>query len=153
MKIATARRIATATAIGTLSVGTAFATTQPGAAGALPPEHQAGEVTYLSGGIGLQEALAITHVAKDYPLELVFVQKAGERNQYLADMPVTIKDQQGKVVFEGRSEGPYFLARLPEGHYVISTNWEDWSFSRKVSVGKQPQRVVFEWRRTPAKSA
>jgi hypothetical protein len=152
MKLGKASRIAAAT-LGTLSAGTAFATTQPSVSGALPPEHRIGEITFVTGGIGLQEALAIAHAAKHYPLELVFVQKAGKRDEYLADVPVTIKDSLGDVVFHGRSEGPYFLASLPQGRYVVSAQWGNTAFTRVVEIGKLTQRVVFEWKNAPGTSA
>ena len=60
-------------------------------------------------------------------------------------MPVRITDDKGKVVFEGQSAGPYFLARLPKGKYVVSTRWDAWSFSREVRIGGERQRVVFAW--------
>jgi len=152
MKLGKASRIAAAT-LGTLSVGTAFATTQPSPSRALPPEHRIGEITYVTGGIGLQEALAMAHAAKHYPLELVFLHKAGKRDEYLADVPVTIKDSRGDLVFEGHSEGPYFLASLPKGHYVVSTQWGSTALTRRVEIGSLTQRVVFEWKNAPDTSA
>ena len=143
----------TATTFALLAATTAFAAAQSSAPASIPPEHRAGEVTYVSGGIGHDEALAMKRAARDYPLEVVFVQKSGTHQQYLADMPVVIKDAHGKVVFEGRSEGPYFLARLPEGRYRVSTHWNSWSFSRPVNVGAKPQSVVFEWKQAPSKSS
>ena len=111
----------------------------------LPAIHHQGEITYLSGGIGHDEALAMKHAAGSYPLELVFVQRDGKKEDYLADMPVRIVDAKGAVVFEGRSEGPYFLAQLPKGRYTVSAKWDAWSFSRHVTVGKEHERVVFAW--------
>ena len=64
------------------------------------------------------------------PLELVFVERCGRKESLLADMPVRIVDEQGKVVFEGQSKGPYFHARLPKGRYTVSTRWDAWSSSR-----------------------
>jgi hypothetical protein len=81
----------------------------------------------------------------DYPLELVFVERRGRRERPLADMPVRIVDAGGKVVFEGRSHGPCLLARLPKGRYTVSTRWDAWACSRPVTLGAQPQRVVFAW--------
>jgi hypothetical protein len=60
-------------------------------------------------------------------------------------MPVRILDAQGKVVFEGRSKGPSFLARLPKGRYMVSTQWDAWCPSRLVRIGEQLQRIVFAW--------
>ncbi len=111
----------------------------------LPQARKAGEVTYLTGGKEESEALALKRAASRFPLELVFVEKSGKRERYLADMPVRITDAEGRVVFDGLSTGPYFLARLPKGRYVVSTRWDAWSFSRPVKIGGERQRVVFAW--------
>ena len=79
------------------------------------------------------------------PLEVVFVERNGRKQEYLADMPVRIVDDKGKVVFEGTSKGPHFVAQLPKGRYTVSTRWDAWSFSRPVTIGKARQRVVFAW--------
>jgi len=58
------------------------------------------------------------------PLELVFVERYGRKENLLADMPVRIVDEHGKVVYEGQSKGPYFHAKLPRGRYTVSTRWD-----------------------------
>jgi hypothetical protein len=128
-----------------LLAAAASATPLAPAYGELPAIHREGEITYLSGGIGHDEAQAMKRAAGQYPLELVFVQRDGKKENYLADMPVRIVDAKGAVVFEGVSDGPYFLAQLPTGSYTVSTKWDAWSFSRHVNVGKMHERVVFAW--------
>lgn len=152
MRLANASRTIM-TVFAALSATTVLAAAHDSTKGAIPEEHRAGEVAYVSGGIGHEEALAMQHAAKGYPLELVFVQKVGKRNEYLAEMPVEITDVHHKVIFKGMSDGPYFLARLPEGRYVVSTHWGQWSFSRHVTVGKQTERVVFEWSKTAVRNS
>jgi len=83
--------------------------------------------------------------AREFALELVFVEKLGRRERPLSDMPVRITDAHGRVVFDGQSKGPCFLARLPRGRYTVSTRWDALSFSRPVSIAGDGQRVVFAW--------
>jgi len=128
-----------------LAATAATAAVPPRYAENLPEPRKAGPVTYITGGTETGEANAIKRAAQNFPLELVFVEKVGRREQPLADMPVRITDEKGKVVFEGASEGPYFIARLPKGKYTVSTRWDAWSFSREVKIGGQRQRVVFAW--------
>ena len=111
----------------------------------LPPQHRSGIVTYRTGGVDRDEAIALKRAADEYPLEVVFVQREGRREQLLPDMPVRITDEHGKVVFDARTMGPYFLARLPKGRYTISTRWDAWAFQRPVTIGSERQRVVFAW--------
>ena len=128
-----------------LAATAATAAIPPRYAENLPEPRKAGPVTYITGGQEEHEANAIKRAAQEYPLELVFVEKVGRREKPLAEMPVRITDDKGKVVFEGQSEGPYFIARLPKGKYTVSTRWDAWSFSREVKIGGERQRVVFAW--------
>jgi hypothetical protein len=128
-----------------LAATAATAAIPPRYAENLPEPRKAGPVTYITGGTETGEANAIKRAAQDFPLELVFVEKVGKREKPLAEMPVRITDEKGKVVFEGQAEGPYFIARLPKGKYIVSTRWDAWSFSREVKIGAQRQRVVFAW--------
>ena len=73
----------------------------------------------------------------------------GPSKRDLYDNPVVIRDDQGKVVFAGRTDGPYFLARLPAGHYTVSTHWDSWTFTKPVTIGPDRSRVVFEWKKLP----
>jgi hypothetical protein len=130
----------------TFSAATAFASIPPAYLKHLPPEQEAGSVAYITGGTNPAEAESVKRAAQDYPLELVFEQEGAKGEKMLKDMPVSITDERGKVVFEGQSDGPYFIARLPKGKYTVSTRWDAWSFSREVKIGGgQRQRVVFAW--------
>ena len=112
----------------------------------LPPEQHQGEVAYISGGITRPEADAIKRASQDYPLELVFRQDVDGKARDLYDVPLKIRDDaSGKVVFDGKSAGPYFIARLPAGRYTVTAHWEDWDFSRDVAIGGDRDRVVFAW--------
>src|SRR5450830_532143 len=73
----------------------------------------AGNVTYLTGGIGDSEAESIRAIAKNYPLEVVFVQKLNQQEEFLAEVKVKIQDQQQNVILDITTEGPYLLANLP----------------------------------------
>jgi len=121
----------------------------------LPPEQHQGRVDYITGGKGAAEADSVKRAAQDFPLELVFVEKDGATKEQIYDNPVVIRDAAGNVVFAGRTDGPYFLARLPAGRYTVTTHWDSWSFTKPVTIGTdagERQRVVFEWAR-PAASA
>jgi hypothetical protein len=114
--------------------------------GQLPPAHEQGTVTYISGGVGDDQAKAMNHVAKYYPLELEFLHKAKPKDEYLADVKVRIKDMHQKMVLNVTSEGPFLLAKLPEGKYTISAEQNGKIETRDVQIaaGKH-RRLVFEW--------
>lgn len=112
----------------------------------LPQEHHAGPVTYLSGGIGRDEANAIKRAAAKYPLEVELLKKSRDgRAEYLADDRVVIRGDGGKTVLDTKA-GPYLLARLAPGHYMVSATDEGVMKMRKVNIAAhRHEHVVFEW--------
>jgi hypothetical protein len=61
--------------------GLAVASPAPGAdSSTLPVPQEQGAISYITGGIGEDEAIAFKQAATSYPLELLFVQKAQPRD-------------------------------------------------------------------------
>ena len=82
-----------------------------------PPEAKTYQgITYLSGGVGLDERETLSHIGQDYDLKLGFAEKAGN---YLSDVEVRIKDAGSNTILEAVSQGPWFFAKLPAGKYTI----------------------------------
>ncbi len=139
-------------ALAALFAAPAFAAIHPQAD--LPAVRHQGKIAYMSGGIGLDESRAMRREASRYPLELLFVSRHGAKDDYLADMPVTIRDAKGDTVFHGRSQGPYFLAKLPAGRYAVTSMDDGKRVTRHVDVKDHgTQRVVFEWKGSSTRSA
>jgi hypothetical protein len=111
---------------------------------ALPPVQTFGSVSYVTGGIGLDESAAIKAAEKDFALSLTFA--ATTRGEYLSGVKVSIKDKAGKTVLEAVSDGPMLLARLPAGVYKLSAEHDGNALSKTVRV--QPKgvtRAAFVW--------
>jgi hypothetical protein len=114
----------------------------------LPAEKNQGTVTYLTGGVGADESAAIKRAESEFPLSLEFVQAARPKAEYLADVHVTIKDQTGKVLLQTVSDGPFLLAKLPDGKYTVSAENNDQTKTQHVVLAaNKPEHVVFEWRK------
>ena len=112
----------------------------------LPAAHTQHDITYLSGGVGKDEASAIKHVAKFYPLEVEFLRKATPKDEYLASVKVRIKDARDKMVLNVTSDGPFLLAKLPAGRYTVSAESDRVIKTREVDVAPDKhRRLVFEW--------
>jgi hypothetical protein len=113
----------------------------------LPPEHTNGPVTYISGGIGADRSVEMRREASKFPLGLEFVQGKKEQHAiYLANVQVTIKDAAGKILLATRAEGPYLLAKLPDGRYTINAEHAGRSETRSVNVERgKHEMVVFDW--------
>ena len=115
-----------------------------------------GNVTYLSGGVGDSEAEAIRAIAKSYALEVVFVQKLKQREEFLASVKVKIQDHHHNLVLDINTEGPYLLANLPAGHYqviaehngVVKQQWlmlGDTSKNNDSHKKTAHKKIVFWW--------
>ena len=112
----------------------------------LPPEHKAGPVTYMSGGVGTDEVNAMKAAEHRYNLALEFVRKAAPRDEYLAGITVKVKDRSGKMLLDVDSNGPFLLSRMPAGKYTIAASNNGHVLTKIAEVTpKQHSRLVFVW--------
>jgi len=112
----------------------------------LPPEQTRGAVQYVTGGVSVDEADTFRRAAAAYPLELQFVQRARPKDEFLANVNVTIRGRSGNVLLETATDGPFLLARLPAGRYSIEAEHD--GVTKRQSVDIRPgrhQRSVFVW--------
>jgi hypothetical protein len=122
----------------------ALAFAWPAAAAAIPAAKTEHGITYVSGGIGRDEAAAMKAAAKHYPLSMVF--DAGKHDEYLAGVKVRVKDKAGNVAFDEVADGPIMLIRLPEGRYTIDATRHGKTLQRTAQVpAKGDRQVVFHW--------
>lgn len=108
--------------------------------------HAENEVTYVSGGIGSCESQEMRRIAKDYQLELVFVQKTAMTESFLANIPVEIIDKRGSYMLDTVTKGPFLLAKLPNGRYSVIATFNGETKTHPISITSKHQRVVFVWR-------
>ena len=114
------------------------------AADDLPPLQTSGGVSYMTGGVGLDESAAIKAAEKDFNLSLLFAQT--KRGEYLSDVKVSIADQAGKAVLKVVSDGPMLLVRLPAGAYKVSADHGGKTVVKTVQVAaKGVARASFVW--------
>lgn len=106
-----------------------------------------GGVTYLSGGIGEDEATTIQQTAKNYSLELEFVIKATPKDEFTSDVKVKVSDAGHNTILDAVSKGPFFLAQLPAGRYHLEASKNGQNQARDVTIKPgSHQRIMFEWR-------
>ena len=119
----------------------------------LPHKVTPDEVCYISGGISSDEVSQFKSHAKEYLLEIVFVQKANPEDndrieEYLAEVQLQIKDSKGNTVVDTKTDGPFFLADLPPGKYQITADHDGVIKTNVVKIAaKKHQRIVFLWPR------
>ncbi len=117
-------------------------------AGALPPVHTQGQVAYLSGGVGQQEAKSIEAAAARWPVMLEFAVKDTDtkRDAFLTNVSVQIIDKAHSMVLDTKSEGPFVLARLQPGQYTVKATFDGKTMERTLNVaGKGTAREIFVW--------
>jgi len=122
------------------------AQTPEGPVASLPATKIAGQVQYVTGGVGQEEADAFRQAQRDYSLALEFGNQATPRAQFTAGVNVLIRDARGNTVLEAVSDGPFLLARLPAGRYTIRATQNGKTLDRvaTVTAGKSTH-VAFLW--------
>ena len=146
MKATSPMRLTTLVAASVLIAGPAIGATMGNTMSRLPPELTQGGITYMSGGIGHDEAAAMREEEPKFPLSLEFVKRAKPADEYLAGVDVTIKDLQGKTDLHTLADGPILLAALPEGRYKVSAELDGKTRTRDVVIAqRKPEHIVFEW--------
>ncbi|WDD90381.1 carboxypeptidase-like regulatory domain-containing protein (plasmid) [Burkholderia sp. FERM BP-3421] len=128
--------------LGALCVGTAPVAADDD----LPPLHRTEQVSYLSGGVGLDQSAAIKRAMHDYALALTFVRRARSGNEYLSGVLVTITDMKGNTVLNTPSDGPFMLADLRNGRYAVDASYNGRSERYIVDISaSRHARHMFVW--------
>jgi hypothetical protein len=106
-------------------------------------EASPGGIPYLTGGVGEEERAQLEAEAKDYNLKLVFAESGGA---FVADVQVTVKNDEGSAVLAATAKGPLFFAKLPEGNYTVEATYREERKESSVSLAATKQRVIdFRW--------
>jgi hypothetical protein len=110
---------------------------------AIQPQTQ-GEVTFITGGVGIDERNELNASRSKYNLSLLFsVQSTGD---YLSDVKIRITNLKGNVFLETMSDGPKLFAKLPPGRYIVTVELNGEAYHKTVSVGgKQNTSLSFTW--------
>ncbi len=108
----------------------------------LPDVQQQGEVSYVSGGVGLDESHAFQQAAHQWPLSLRFTGAGGE---YLSGVHVSITGHGGEAL-KADTRGPYMLVKLAPGSYRVKADYNGKVQTRSVSVpAKGGAKAAFTW--------
>ncbi|WDD95148.1 carboxypeptidase-like regulatory domain-containing protein [Burkholderia sp. FERM BP-3421] len=97
----------------------------------LPPAHQQGAVSFVSGGVGQDESTAFERNEGHWPLALRFTGAGGE---FLADVHVSVSDAKGVEVLKTDARGPFMLVKLAPGRYTVRATYNGKAQSREIRV-------------------
>lgn len=124
-----------------------LAATSIAAESALPAVQQQGGISYVTGGVGLDEASALRAAAPQYNLRLTFATASGE---YAAGVKVVLRDAKGQSLVEAASDGPFMYLQVPPGKYQVSAEGMGETLTRPAVVRpKGGTELIFRWK-TPA---
>ena len=102
-----------------------------------------GNVSYVSGGVGTESIDQLESISSQFNLKLIFALKSGE---YLSGVHIAISNAKGKSILDTTSEGPWFMTKLPVGHYQVVATSAGKVQKRQVDVdGTKLKTVDFRW--------
>jgi len=108
-------------------------------------------VAYVSGGIGSDSRDALAVREKEFNFKLVSTIIG--TGTYVSDVAITIADSSGKTLLRHTTQGPLFMARLPEAAYNLSVTFRDQTQTRKFRVPPASRgRLHTEYLRWPARA-
>lgn len=85
---------------------------------ALPAPQVVGDVTFITGGIGDEERMAIEQNKKDYNL---YITNASTDGAFAGTSRVVVTNSSGATVLDTMTAGPLFYAKLPAGSYKVTS--------------------------------
>ena len=112
----------------------------------LPKVQTQGNITYIAGGIGEDEAAAMKAESKSWPLSIEFSEHLVGQDLWVAQVYLRILDSKGKTLFDTTVDGPIFLGKVPPGNYELLATYQEVTKRRVIEI-KQGQHIKesFNW--------
>jgi hypothetical protein len=133
--------------MGSQPVGSQYGHTAPGTYNqsssddVLQPT-QAGDITYVTGGIGDEERAALHDTAKDYNLR---VMSASHDGAFMGDTHIMLYNHKGDVLLDANA-GPLFFAKMPAGSYRLEATHDGVVKKQAFTIkGNKPALVHLGW--------
>ena len=93
---------------------------------------QAGEYTFVTGGVGDEELAQLRSTEHNYNVRLLI---AGMKGEYIGDASIRVRDMKDQGLFTASDAGPYFYVSLPSGSYIFEITTADGNMKAiKVNV-------------------
>ena len=113
------------------------------------PETQYSQgISFITGGVGEGETVAILAEAKQWPLLLEMSQIENGRGVWIFGATIKITGIAKKqIVFEAKADGPYMLVNLMPGDYAIEATYEGVTQKRALSIkADSSQKISLFWK-------
>lgn len=112
----------------------------------IPDTQYSQGISYISGGVGEEEAQAIIAEAKQWPLLLELSQLENGRGVWIFGAKIKILNTQKKIIFDAQADGPYMLVNLSQGDYLIEASYQNVVQKRAISITSSSQKVNIFWK-------
>jgi len=110
-----------------------------------PTQHSAG-ISYISGGVGEEETIAILAEAKQWPLLLELSQIENGRGIWIFGANIKVSNSK-RVVFDAQADGPYMLINLEQGDYTMQASYQGVIQNRIISIkANSSQKISIFWK-------
>ncbi len=136
-------RIGLPVLLGAAIAGAALAQAAP--ADVIPREGQMG---YLNGGIGKEQADLMRDMSPQFPVRMTFSRHNASQNtdEFVADVRLRVIDSAGRSVVDLTGQGPIFLLRVPQGSYAVEAEHDGDVKTRRFDVAPgRHQDLAFSW--------
>lgn len=115
-----------------------------------------GDITYICGGVGEEEAALMKTQARKHDMMLTFATRRGE---YLADVNVEIADAKGNTMLQANCDSPLMLVDLPHsGTYRVRAETAGYAMNQTVKVANVKSKAhvasaILSWPERVAKGS
>jgi len=119
----------------------------PWALAQIPETQHSQGVSYITGGVGEGETVAILADAKQWPLLLEMSQIENGRGVWIFGATIKIVNSKKQIIFDAQADGPYMLINLESGDYVIEAAYQGVIQKRVLSIkAGSAQKISLFWK-------
>ena len=113
----------------------------------IPDTQYSQGISYITGGVGESETVAILAEAKQWPLLLEMSQIQNGRGVWIFGATIKIINSTKQAIFDAQAEGPYMLINLAPGDYAIEATYEGVVQKRSLSIKPDAsQKISLFWK-------
>jgi hypothetical protein len=108
----------------------------------IPETQKSQGISYITGGVGEEEAVAILAEAKQWPLLIETSQLENGRGVWIFGANIKIMSNTKQAIFDAQADGPYMLVNLEPGDYMIEATYQGVVQKRALSIKSSSQQKM-----------
>ena len=113
----------------------------------IPDTQYSQGISYVTGGVGEGETVAMLADAKQWPLLLEMSQLQNGRGVWIFGASIKITNSTKQTIFDAKADGPYMLINLVPGDYSIEATYEGVVQKRSLSIKSDTsQKISIFWK-------